>query len=72
MSVPLNILHFNFLNMNYVMFTSQTSMNATWSTTVAVYTSAPIYQAIIAALVMTDSIWHMTDTTVSVSSALNH
>lgn len=52
-------------------FFSQTSMNATWSTMVAAYTSATIYQAIIAALVMTDSIWHMMDITVSVRSALN-
>lgn len=39
-------------------------MNATWSIMVAVYMSATIYQATTAALVMTDSIWHMMDTTV--------
>lgn len=31
---------------------------------VVVYMSATIYQEIIAALVMTDSIWHMMDITV--------
>lgn len=56
----------------YVVFTSQTLMNATWSTMGAVYMSATTYRAIIAALVMTDSIWHMTDITVLVRSSLNH
>ncbi len=38
----------------------------------AAYMSATIYQAIIAALVTMDSIWHMMDTTVSVRSTLKH
>lgn len=48
----------------HVAFNSQTSMNATWSIMVAAYTSATIYLEIIAALVMTDLIWHMMDITV--------
>lgn len=67
-SVKQNVLHFNVLMCRLTLiylffFTSQTLMNATWSIMVAAYTSATIYQAIIAALVMTDSIWHMTDIT---------
>lgn len=43
---------------------AKTPMNVTWSTMVAVYMSATTSQAIIAALVMMDSIWHMMDITV--------
>lgn len=55
-----------------VVFTSQTLTSATWRTMVAVYTSAPIYQAIIAALVMMDSIWLMMDITAWVRSDEQH
>lgn len=44
--------------------TVKTLMNATWSTMVAVYMNATIFQAITAALVMMGSIWHMMDITV--------
>lgn len=44
--------------------TAKTLTSATWSTMVAVYTNATIYQGIIAALATTASIWHTMDTTV--------